>query len=594
MRRIAKETAGRVPVAVWAVLAMALLSYWIFAYKDRLQSEAYDRIQPLDECVREAGYRLAKGYLQVERLAAGDQSASGDEAMAILEQALTTVKTGSASLSRLDGRNDSYLHGKMYGLQAILGIIVDLAGRRTEAAADANVDLGRQHYRLYLDAEGIIAEIVGELKMRRQLIEQKQQQMSMVLLLAWVVFVLGMCAVILRAQWRSREWERALGRSEARLRGVLAAFPDPVLVVDRGGTILDVPSASSPLLPLPPDDMKGRPLTDFLPADKAEEGKRLIGEVLATGVMKTLAYEADVQAGHCYFEARVVPMGAGVTGQPRALWMVHDLTVFRQAQERKIDFERRLQQVQKLESLGVMAGGIAHDFDNLLTGVLGHTELAMGQVSPESAVYESLQEIHRAACRAAELAAQMLKYSGNSRPAFASVDLAEILRQVEGELRPVVASRIELLVSPPSQPTSFSGDFEQIRQLLRNLILNGVEAISGSGRVSVQAGIRHCDRHYLRDNYLKESHPDGDYAYLRVEDTGCGIDDEIHERLFDPFFTTKFMGRGLGLAAVHGIVRSHRGVIKLTSRVGEGACFEILFPVAPEPEDEGPDYSGIL
>jgi signal transduction histidine kinase len=191
----------------------------------------------------------------------------------------------------------------------------------------------------------------------------------------------------------------------------------------------------------------------------------------------------------------------------------------------------------------------------------------------------------------------MLKYSGNTHLAFDSMDLCALISDLETELQHQIPDSIKLVFRCPDEPTFIEGDYEQLHQVVRNMALNSAEAIGDeAGRIEISAGICNCTSQELRDNYLKESHPAGEYAFIKVEDDGCGIPDDDYERLFDPFFTTKFTGRGLGLAAVQGIVRSHNGVIRVHSIPDHGTSFEVLFPVFKriDTEPEGPDFSGIL
>jgi PAS domain S-box-containing protein len=429
------------------------------------------------------------------------------------------------------------------------------------------------------------------------LLATRQKIVGTVIAATWVLFAIGLSLVIVRADSRGRDWERALARSEARMRSILAAFPDPVLVVDRNGMILDVPSPSQELLPDAPDRLKGSEISVLVGKGKGREAKELIGRAIAgSGEVLTLEYEQEVQGVKKMFEGRILAIRGAAT--PRVLWMAHDLTGLKHAQERRLALERRIQQAQKLESLGAMAGGIAHDFDNLLTAVIGHAEFAMGMVDADSPVRDSLGDIHTTACRAAELAAQMLKYSGNTRLESEMVDLCELALTVEQELAPELPDGVELNIFRAAPEAEFEGDQEQVRQVLRNLVFNAVEAIAGEeGKIDVHVGVRECSVGELSDNYLKENHPPGKYAFLRVEDSGCGIGEDDYDRLFDPFFTTKFTGRGLGLAAVQGIVRSHEGVIRVRTQPGSGTSFEILFPLRKRERSDVDgrfDYGSIL
>lgn len=594
---------GQVPLAVWALLLMALFSFGVFHYKQQLQMDSYERIIPLEKQVSEAAYQLSKGYIHLEKFAAKRSEIQPSDVFSCIEQAHSMIRTAAI---RLKGKNKPPrisdggicidLEERFSRLQSVLGIFLDLTYKRVDSSAESSDLLGIQQHKLYNEAEGIMEEVISDLQMRAGLLEHKQQRINTLLSGAWVGFAVVMAMVIVRIDRKGRAWERALARSEARMRSIFTALPDPVLVIDHTGTILDVPSPSDSLLPDVPDRIKGTNIQTLVGEEKAPRAVQLINEVLADGKLRILEYEQQANKRKFHFEGRIVSLND--RGNQRVLWIAHDLTEFRKSQERRIDLERRIQQAQKMESLGVMAGGIAHDFDNLLTSVMGHAEVAMTAVEPGSEMSENLQEIHTASCRAAELAAQMLKYSGNTHLAFDTVDLCSLIADLEAELRHRIPESINLEFNCPGEGALFDGDYEHLHQAARNLALNAAEAIGNenNGRIVISAGIRDCTREELQDNYLKESHPPGEYAFIKVEDNGCGIPSDDYERLFDPFFTTKFTGRGLGLAAVQGIVRSHDGLIRVHSKPGKGTWFEILLPVAKRVPSEldVPDYSGIL
>jgi PAS domain S-box-containing protein len=233
--------------------------------------------------------------------------------------------------------------------------------------------------------------------------------------------------------------------------------------------------------------------------------------------------------------------------------------------------EDRLRQSQRLESLGVLAGGIAHDFNNLLTGILGNASLAQAKLRPDDPACPLLRNVVAASQRAAELTQQLLAYAGKGDVRREHLDLCELVRQLLPLVHPSIPGGVELLLD--LKPSPISADVGQIHQLVMNLITNSAEAISGTGTIFVSTGIEEV-RHRL-DHRLEP----GMYAFLRVRDTGCGMDEATLGAIFDPFFTTKFSGRGLGLAVVHGIVQTHRGTITVKSTPGEGTSFTVLLPM---------------
>ena len=274
-------------------------------------------------------------------------------------------------------------------------------------------------------------------------------------------------------------------------------------------------------------------------------------------------------------------------GTPR--WMLgtaRDITKKIRAEAERLELERKIKETQKLESLGVLAGGIAHDFNNILMVILGNADLAREALPEPSPVRENLVEIETACGRAAELCRQMLAYSGKGRFVVESLDLSALVSDMPHLLEASVSKKAILRLRPAEALPRMRGDAVQLRQVLVNLVVNASEAIGErSGRITVSTGARECDRAFLDRAHLKTDPPEGTYVFLRVADDGAGMDAETRRRLFEPFFTTKFLGRGLGLSAVSGIVRGHKGTLIFDSAPGEGAEFTILFPALPDSAD---------
>jgi PAS domain S-box-containing protein len=246
------------------------------------------------------------------------------------------------------------------------------------------------------------------------------------------------------------------------------------------------------------------------------------------------------------------------------------------ALEERRQLEERLFESQRLDSLGLMAGGIAHDFNNLLAVVTGHLELAECSAPLSEAVKECLQEAALAAQRAAGLSRQMLTYVGKMPPRKAPLDLALAARETAQMLERGLLSKP--LLHLDLSPATVAADRSQIDQVVLNLITNGAESVTDGARavLEVQTGVADFSAEFLGE---KEG---GRFAFLRVQDNGCGMDEETRKRIFDPFFTTKFTGRGLGLAAVHGILRSHSARCRIVSQPGQGTTFWVLFSPSAE------------
>ncbi|MFH0908027.1 MAG: PAS domain-containing protein [bacterium] len=260
-----------------------------------------------------------------------------------------------------------------------------------------------------------------------------------------------------------------------------------------------------------------------------------------------------------------------------------DITARKQEEDLRSRLEAQMLQAQKLESLGILAGGIAHDFNNLLVGILGNADLALMDVSPDLPAREHIEDIKKAAIRASELTNQMLAYSGKGRFVIDLIDLNMLIRETSHLLQVSISKRAVLKYNFTENLPAIEGDPTQIRQVIMNLITNASDAIGErSGIISVSTGVVEADPDFFADAHLNESLAEGYYTYVEVADTGSGMDEATLKKVFDPFFTTKFTGRGLGLAAVLGIARGHRGAIKVRSTPGKGSTFRVFFPCAAE------------
>ncbi len=278
-------------------------------------------------------------------------------------------------------------------------------------------------------------------------------------------------------------------------------------------------------------------------------------------------------------------LGSGI-GLSLALALLVGLLAERRARRQRLDaqrreFEARMLQVQKLESLGVLAGGIAHDFNNLLLTIMGNAELAREAPGLDAEVRESLDEILVAARHAADLSRQMLMYSGSGRAERRAIDVTALLQEMEPLLRASAGRWCTVSVFVRDDLPPLRGDPSQIRQILLNLVINASEAMDDGGVVTVRVYSTHAEPgRWAAPHNLEDLEP-GEYLVIEVEDHGCGMTPEVRDRIFDPFFTTKFTGRGLGMATVLGIVRAHRGAIAIDSEAGRGTTVRVFLPVAP-------------
>jgi two-component system, cell cycle sensor histidine kinase and response regulator CckA len=241
--------------------------------------------------------------------------------------------------------------------------------------------------------------------------------------------------------------------------------------------------------------------------------------------------------------------------------------------------------VQKLESIGVLAGGIAHDFNNLLHVVLGNADIALSNLRAGSPAREPIEEVVRATLRAADLTRQLLAYSGKGAFVVRHLDLSTEVREMATLLRTAISKQATLAWELSPTLPAISADPTQIRQIVMNLITNASDALGeAGGTITLRTGVTRLEDldHQHFGVPLEGEGPagrsDGPLVYLEIGDTGNGMTPDTLSRIFDPFFSTKFTGRGLGLAAVMGIVRSHNGLIRVRTAPGEGTTFRVLFP----------------
>jgi len=249
------------------------------------------------------------------------------------------------------------------------------------------------------------------------------------------------------------------------------------------------------------------------------------------------------------------------------------------------DSEAQSRHVQKLESIGVLAGGIAHDFNNLLHVILGNADIALSRLAGRSPARGPMEEVIRATMRAADLTRQMLAYSGKGAFVVRNLDLSNEVREMATLLRTAISKQATLVWELETDLPPVKADATQIRQIVMNLITNASDALQNAGGdITLRTGV--LDRSQLHQpgfasligDAERTADSSEEMVYLEVHDTGAGMTPDTLRRIFDPFFSTKFSGRGLGLAAVMGIVRSHQGLIRIRTEPERGTSFQVLFP----------------
>lgn len=379
--------------------------------------------------------------------------------------------------------------------------------------------------------------------------------------------------------------EAALQRSEERYRSILHASPDDITITDMACRILMVSPAAKPMFGFAPDaDGQGRLLTDFIvPEDRARAVSQIALKLqgVVTGPNEYRGLRRDGSMFDIEANSEFIRDAAGTpTGM---VFIVRDITGRKQAEAEKARLEAQNRRLQKAESLGRMAGAIAHHFNNQLHAVMMNLELAMEELPRNAGVNGSVSAALASARKAAEMSGLMLTYLGQTGAKPEPLDLSAVCRQSLPRLRSNLPPQVALEADLPAAGPFLRADADQLQHVLTNLLANAGEATAdarvGSIRLSVKtvaaADIPAAHR-FPVDCQLQGT----TFACLEVADAGCGIPAQDIEKIFDPFFSTKFPGRGLGLAVVLGIARAHDGAVTVESAPGRGSVFRVFLPVS--------------
>ncbi|HEY5939623.1 MAG TPA: response regulator [Gemmatimonadales bacterium] len=416
-----------------------------------------------------------------------------------------------------------------------------------------------------------------------------------------------------------------LDRERRRYQELFDFAPGAYLITDLSGIVRQANRSASALLNVPPTFLPGKALAAYIATEdrarfrsllidlgtsvgshmaafrvQPREGTILDAELtyavaqpgngasrvirwLVRNVSEREQMARQIRALNAELESRVAARTADLT---QANLLAHELVGKEQSARRAAEFsEAQSRHVQKLESIGVLAGGIAHDFNNLLHVVLGNADIALSNLSKGSPAREPIEEVVRATLRAADLTRQLLAYSGKGAFVVRHLDLSTEVREMATLLRTAISKQATLAWELSPTLPAVSADPTQVRQIVMNLITNASDALGETGgTITLRTGVarlKDLDAQHFGVPLEGEDPPEpgtGPFVYLEVGDTGGGMAPDTLGRIFDPFFSTKFTGRGLGLAAVMGIVRSHHGLIRVRTAPGEGTAFRVLFP----------------
>jgi PAS domain S-box-containing protein len=392
--------------------------------------------------------------------------------------------------------------------------------------------------------------------------------------------------------WRRRSFAREIARREQRFSEILDNVDDVIFTANLDGRLTSLNRAGMELAAHAATDAAAIDWETLLNPASRDRAAEALRQKQADG--RSAAYEiecsgADGRAHVLEVHSRLVRS----QGRPPEIQGVaRDVTERRR-------LESQLHHAQKMESLGLLAGGVAHDFNNLLLSILGNLDLARGAWRDGRSPSQALDDLEIAAERATDLARVMLAYSGRARFEIRPLDFTELTGEILRLLRASLPSTVRFDTDLPDSLPAIEGDRAQIQQVILNLVTNAADAIGDEdGTISVRTGAGAAAECRLGQPALDADFGDGSVSWLQVTDSGPGIDATTLERIFDPFFTTKGAGRGLGLSAVLGIVRSHGGALDVRSTPGRGTSFRMLFPALtgpapPEPQVEPARRKGL-
>jgi PAS domain S-box-containing protein len=394
---------------------------------------------------------------------------------------------------------------------------------------------------------------------------------------------LGQFAVLFTDITERKAAEEALRASEERFRVTFEDAPVGMAIGIGDGVIAKVNRALCRMCGFTEEELVGRHVRDLTHPDDRELSVPLVRRLLA-GEISSFAIQKRYlrKNGEFFWAQATTALAYDSAGKAAfALGVVEDITQRKRAEQDKLEMERRLLHAQKLESIGLLASGIAHDFNNILAGIMGYAELALVELPASEPVRAHLDVIKKSVRRAADLTRQMLAYSGEGKFVVEPVSLSQVVEESQKLLAISVSKKATLTYNLAADLPPTLADASQIHQVILNIVINASEALNDQcGEIAISTDTVQCDRTTLAPLGGEDDLREGLYVRLKVVDTGCGMDQQTLKKIFDPFYTTKLTGRGMGLAAVHGIVRGHKGVMRVESEPGKGTTFQVLFPAS--------------
>jgi len=366
--------------------------------------------------------------------------------------------------------------------------------------------------------------------------------------------------------------ENVILNDEEDYRVLLKSIRDSVYVLNKEWRHILVNDAAESFTGIPKDKLLGSKLTELFPGVENTPFFKTFQRVMENREPDSVVHEYTFEDGRKgWYEVYVYPVPEGI------LCISRDITERKIAEKEREKLQQRLIQSQKMETVGRLAGGVAHDFNNMLGVILGRTELMLMDMTSDNPLYEDLMEIQKAAERSADLTRQLLAFARKQNISPEVLDLNETVESMLKMLKRLIGEDINLVWQPDTNLWHVKMDTAQIDQILANLCVNARDSISGVGNITIETKNMFFEQSYC------DKHPEfipGAYVMLSVSDDGCGMDKQTQEKIFEPFFTTKEAGKGtgLGLSTVYGIVKQNNGFVYVYSEPGEGSIFKIYIP----------------
>jgi len=384
-----------------------------------------------------------------------------------------------------------------------------------------------------------------------------------------------------------------IAENEKWLRTITAHMPGGLVAIDRHGIIQLTNPMLGKMFGYDASELIGQSVNMLMPAAEAREHDGHIRRYLETHTSEVMDKTVETEAMHrdgTVFPIEIKRSEMWLGDTVYFVAVIHDISDRKAREEEEQQLQRKIEHTQRLESLGVLAGGIAHDFNNILAAIQGNAELLKMQMDDDQESREHLDNIETGCSHAADLCRQMLAYAGQGRYLIQQINVSELVRSMARLIEVSIPKNVQLEYHLDTDVPMVECDVAQLEQVIINLLTNAAEAIGDdSGTITIATGSTLTDTNTLEHCYGSEELRSGEHVYIEVADDGCGISDETRQHMFEPFYTTKFTGRGLGMSAILGIMRSNHGCIQIDSKPERGSTIRVFLPPAKGKAKQPPE-----